>query len=164
MKTRTLHDIIQGLYVNNIVHAYIYYGEVGDPRDHKNRPLASFMQDEDRDSLKNHLQDIIVPEIQTKLNATPYQIIDIDYLNNAPHPHLIIARKDRHDISAAEKTTIKFLLIKILKELNAKDQDKKTVSDKGVFSENNHHASTASSKKQTSEFQQTRYNLRPRSH
>jgi len=157
MKTRTLHDLIDGLYADNIVRAYIYYGEVGEARDHKNRPLGSFMQDKDRDSLKDHLQDIMMPEIQAKLNATPYQIIDIDYLNNAPHPHFIIARKDKLDISAEEKTKIKSLLVKILNQLNAKDHDKDTVSDQGMFSGNNNHERVTSSRKQT------RYDLRPRS-
>lgn len=165
MTKLVLCSLIEGVYSDKIARAYIYYGTADEPRDHENKPLGTFMPSEDRDSLEKHLTEVVMPKIQAGLSSSPYQVLFIDYLNNAPHPHLVIARKDKGIIDQAERDSIKRHLISAINQINKPHKAPAPVSDSSLFSagKKSRSADPAAKKSHsTGEHKQTRYNLRPR--
>ena len=142
----TLCSLYKDPYSESLACAYIYYGTAEDPRDQDNNKIDNFMSDTQRDALKKHLEDDILP--QFKNFSTQYEITIVDYVNNAPHPVIFIARKDNHSLQNTDMNAIQ-------NAINAKIN---LLSNKKVpsFFHKQHSAKLEQS------YTQTRYDLRPR--
>lgn len=104
---------INGKARENAASAYIYYeGPEGssqaDAYDHEGKSIGTFMNDDRRRSLENHIRNEIMPKINAGLRYSPFLVTGIDYTNMAPHPHLVIKRRDnkpleKEDLDEMEK-------------------------------------------------------------
>lgn len=105
-------------YQNNLACAYIYYGSKEAPTDHKDKPISLF--GDFPNELIEHLKSKVMPKLTKHLSAhsSSYKAIDVDVVNQAPHPFIIIQRKDGKMISPDEVHKISHDLMKILSAIN----------------------------------------------
>lgn len=105
MKNLTLSQLNISLYQNNVACAYVYYDNHGHPQDQFNHPIGTFYQDPFQ--FENHLRSVVLPIINNKLKASNYTALDIGFENQAPHPFIIIMRKDKAQITSDDLSAIR---------------------------------------------------------
>lgn len=113
-----LAKLHQGVYRDNTACAYLYYGSAEEPRDHEGNLIQTFMEEEMRLALESHCENNLAPLLKNGLANTDYNYLHIDYLNMAPHPHFVIARKDNAILSEADLKQLRHHLIKIINNKN----------------------------------------------
>lgn len=90
-----LHGLHQDPYSNTIVCAYVYYGSKNNPRTHLNKKIGSFTpNEEDLQAFINHLNTIVLPLLNKGLKGFGYEVMELSFINNAPHPVFMIKRED----------------------------------------------------------------------
>lgn len=106
----------KGVFVNNefkenSMNAYIYdtkqvKGEE-EACDASGNVLGTFMDTNARLALEAHVEKNIIPIIQGGLDETDYCVEGVDYTNQAPHPHLVIMRKDNMPLTDKDQASIR---------------------------------------------------------
>lgn len=128
-----LCDLHKHFYQENIACAYIYYGTKDNPQDHEGVLIGSFYQKPGE--LVKHLEKFIVPFINEALERKGYTVLNIDFLNQGPHPFLAINRKDKGIIQDHDLAAIKAI---ITTGINFKNQ-KSTTSPSVLFTNKQGH-------------------------
>lgn len=108
-----LQQLNKGLYQDNIACAYIYYGDKNHPQDQNGKPIGVFYQDPF--VLEKHLRNLIVPILNEGLKKSNYIATDVGFENQAPHPFIIIMRRDKNIITQTDLDHIETLIEKISK-------------------------------------------------
>lgn len=149
-----LQHLHQGLYQPNTANAYIYYGTAKKPTDQFGQALGEFIPDVTQNSLAKHIRKDLMPKVNQALSNTEYNCKDIDYVNQSPHPSLVIMRNDKQDITHQDIRLIRAALQSFIHAHNS--QIKKQLPEPTVFSKNQ-----GASTKDNHKHQEThRYNLR----
>jgi len=115
-----LWQIHQGLYLTNTASVYIYYGTDENPMDHEGNIIGTFMNHDKRLALETHCKETIAPLIAKSLNNTDYKYLSVDYTNMAPHPHLVISRKDKNEMTENDIAALKNHLNTTIVNINQK--------------------------------------------
>lgn len=100
--------------------AYVYYGKENQPKDHKERTIGPFYQHSEE--LRQHLNDFVLPKIQSRLTKFGYRIQCVDFLNQAPHPFFSIVKGDGKDFTKNDLQDMDEKLKGILDSLNKKSK------------------------------------------
>jgi hypothetical protein len=136
----------KGTFVNKefketTVNAYVYYTKKVNDKDEacddKGELIGTFMGDAQRSALEAMVKTKIKPTIDKGLGGTPYYVSVIDYTNMAPHPHLVIARRDNMPLAEDEVETIRQLVetaidVKNLSVINAAGMRKNNIFESGT--------------------------------
>jgi hypothetical protein len=120
------------------VNAYVYYTKKVNDKDEacddKGKLIGTFMSDDQRSALEAMVKTKVKPTIEKGLEGTAYYVSEIDYTNMAPHPHLVIARRDNLPLAEDEIATIRQLVetaieAKNLSAINAAGMRKNNMFD-----------------------------------
>lgn len=105
----------KGVFVNKefketTVNAYVYYTNYINGKDEacddKGKAIGTFMNANDRTALESMVNNKVKPVIDKGLLGSDYHVSGIDYTNMAPHPHLVIARRDNMPLTENDVTAI----------------------------------------------------------
>ncbi|HTM63771.1 MAG TPA: hypothetical protein VL360_04655 [Gammaproteobacteria bacterium] len=144
---------INGELKENAANVYVYYSSEKNslPCDQDGNILGRFMNDEMRVALENHLRTKVMPKINDVLALTIYTITNIDHTNMAPHPHLVVKRRDNRPLSDKDLQDIRNKMEIAINRINNPQQIATMFAQarQEIAAEKN-------------DAPQTRYNLRPR--
>jgi len=141
----------KGVFVNNelketSVNAYIYYTKKVNDKEEacndKGELIGTFMGNEQRFALEAMVRNKIKPVIDQGLLDTPYYVSDIDYTNMAPHPHLVIVRRDNMPLAADEVDIIQQRVEQVVSLANLSIIAKSAISHNNLFKQEMHEALT----------------------
>lgn len=107
-------------YNEKAVCAYVYYGKEDKPKDHHNQPIGSFYQH--HEEFSRHLNDIVLPKINSRLKNFGYVIQGVDFLNQAPHPFFNIVKRNGKAFTQDDLNDIAEKLNATLDKLNKNSQ------------------------------------------
>jgi hypothetical protein len=126
--------LVNGKLTDCAACAYIYYSGPDADKMYDERGKAMGQMMDLRPELDNHMLKVVAPKLNEALKNTSYQVIDVDHFNMAPHPVLIITRKDLKPLDEKELTVmgeqLKAALNMMNKPMNNKLFDKKKMPEK----------------------------------
>lgn len=171
----------KGVFVNKefketTVNAYVYYTKNINGKDEacddKGKAIGTFMNTNDRTALEAMVNNKVKPVIDKGLLGTDYHVSGIDYTNMAPHPHLVIARRDNMPLTEDDITAIRQRVETAIDAKNIADINSGAKRINNMFNaapEKNKPKAEKNPKKRDSESMpepeqapQSRYNLRKR--
>lgn len=114
---------INGKARENAANAYVYYagpeGSAPDAAyDQSGNPIGTFMNDDKRFALEKHVREEIMPRINAGMRYSPFIVTHVDYTNMAPHPHLVIKRRDNKPLEKADLDEMQKKLETTIHKLN----------------------------------------------
>ena len=158
-------------FKENTMNAYIYdtkmiKGQV-QACDAAGNCLGTFMNNDDRLKLEAHIVTNIIPVIAGGLKGTKYFVQGVDYTNQAPHPHLVIARHDSLPLTKVDEAAIREKLestILAANQVRVKQSDTKKCARILVSMHQKGMLNTVGAEQEASKQDQPthHYNLRPR--
>tara|TARA_R110000868_G_scaffold344974_4_gene606039 strand:- start:251 stop:811 length:561 start_codon:yes stop_codon:yes gene_type:complete len=171
----------RGTFVDNVfketaVNAYIYETMKDRNQDQaacdaNGAPIGTFMSHDARIALEEHVRTVISPLIQQKLQSSCYRVTGVDYTNQAPHPHLVIERKDAKPLSEDDVKCIQMLVELSILTINRQKSSAAVLPANTIFKPAAHPATAVTNEKNkptitVMEAAETEtkhhYNLRPR--
>lgn len=119
MTKLALIDLHKGVYEDmqgNITYAcaYVYYGNKKNPVDQHNVPIGTFYQNPME--LKMYLEQLVIPIVSEGLKNSDYKVTEVDFLANAPHPHLVLRCRDQGPINDHDINKMRELINRITKQ------------------------------------------------
>lgn len=120
MGTLFLDSVFLNPYNSKFACAYVTYGDTDHPKDHQGKIIGNFYQN--ADGFSHHLSTVVQPLIQTRLSRFGYNIKEIDFLNQVPHPFFAIVRKDGKDMDENDTKLLTDKLQNIIDKINQKNK------------------------------------------
>lgn len=118
-----LSDLHIGLYDRNMACAYIYYGSKEQPLDNLGKPISTFYQQPNK--FADHLASYVLPILNKTMAMSNYRAVTVDFVNQAPHPFIVICKNDSSQISYNDLQHICVLIDRALDEHNKKVHQEK---------------------------------------
>lgn len=114
---------INGKAKENAASAYVYYegpegSSADEAYDHTGSSIGTFMNDDRRRALESHVREEIMPKINAGLRYSPFLVTGVDYTNMAPHPHLVIKRRDNKPLEKEDLDEMQKKLETTIHKLN----------------------------------------------
>lgn len=116
MPKLVLTSLCKHPYQGDLACAYIYYGSKDKPVDHKGNAVG--LDGEFPTELIEYLKSNVLSSLKNSLRNTAYQAIEVDVVNQAPHPFISIQRNDGKMITNDDIHNIKRELNTELMRLN----------------------------------------------
>lgn len=107
-----------GVYNPNTACAYIYYGDAKQQKTHEGKVIGEFMSEIEQTRLNKHVTDAIIPFVNSALSTSAYVTNGFDNLNMAPHPYIVIQRKDLKPITDEDLAAIQNILEAAIQKRN----------------------------------------------